>query len=240
MGCEPVKRLVTQTKLASLAGVTRQAVKKAMALSLKPALVGKKINQDHPAAIAYIHKPAGEMFKTPPPTGETFLNVGPPKPKTRKKAPKVEEPEPPAPPPPRPPRLPGEKPDHTWEEDEVVEYYGDMTLRDVVNLFGTGEQLKDWTVAVKNLEGIRQSRIKNAQLEGTVILRDLVENHVLGLVDDANNKLLQDSPKTIYKKVKAHILAEGLDAEGEEIVRKNISSQIKSIKARAQRALKNA
>lgn len=59
-----VKKLLSKLKFSQLAGVTPAAVTKACGSSLKPALVGKRIDPDHPSAVEYVRRQ--ELARTPP------------------------------------------------------------------------------------------------------------------------------------------------------------------------------
>ena len=214
-------RLLKKSDFAEKAGVSRPAVTKACGKVLKPAIVGNKIDIDHPAAIAYVklHR-KGKTSKKP-----IKKKTAKKKPIKKKKlaAKKKPGPEP--------------EPQHVYAEDEAVEAYLDMTLRDILTKFGTAAQFKSYLDACKIIEAIRAGRIKNAELEGDLISRDLVKIHIFGAWENSNLRLLQDMPRTVTKRLQALFKSGGTLEDGEEMTRGLVSSQLKGIKTAAQRIL---
>jgi len=118
-----------------------------------------------------------------------------------------------------------------------VEKYLELTLREILEAFGTDVEFLDWLKSVKQLEEIREKRIKNEVTLGNLISRDYVRTHVFSLIETANVRLLNDSPRTIT----ARILEAKESGESREKIEKLvcdlISVQLKGIKLRARRAL---
>ena len=227
-------RVVSKAELARLAGVSKAAVTKAAASFLKPALVGKRIDVDHPAAAAWLQKKLNPPTSKPPKKPKK----APSKPKS-KKTPAAKK-TPTKPKAPTESEEPPELPPVELQDDATVKSYGEMKLKDLVAKFGTGAQFKEWTLAKKNLESIRALQVKNEEKEGALISRDLVKTHLFGAIENTNLRLLTDTPKTLSKRIASHVKAGGTLEEAEEIIRKVLSTQLKGVKALAQRALEDA
>ena len=224
-------RAISKAKLAELAGVSRAAVTKAAANGLKAAVVDGKIDLGHSVAAAWLQ--SKQNPKTPEAPKKPVAAKKPKAKKTPKKpaAKKV--------PPPTGIEEPPELPPVELPDDELVKDYGNMKFKDLVAQFGTGARFKDWTAAVKNLESIRALQIKNEEKEGSLISRDLVRLHVFGAIENTHARLLTDTPKTLSKRLASHVKAGRSLEEGEAIIRKVLSTQLKNVKATAQRALED-
>ena len=227
------QRLKTRTAFATDIGVSRAMVTKLCQGKLISALVGKKIDIDHPTVIEYL------LLRSNPPT-KTPLKQGTTKSKAR--APK------PAPPTPAPkkgvdkPKGAG-KPENTephYPPDADMEKVLDLTLRELTALHGTDEQFKVWVSAVKTVGDIKHKDFKLAEMEGTLIPRELVRTHVFGALDSGHLRLLTDSPKTLARRIEGAVKSGSSLEELESLIREHLSIQLKGIKTKAQRVLKNA
>lgn len=116
----------------------------------------------------------------------------------------------------------------------------DMTLRELIDKFGTDIYFVDWLAATKKIEDIAEKRIKNAALEGTLISRELVKIGIIDTLDGAFTRMLSDGSKTIAVRAKALIEAGGNSAAVEELVAKQLTSFINPTKAKIARVLRNA
>lgn len=132
------------------------------------------------------------------------------------------------------------------QEDEIIEIpediqeFADMTLRDLVDKFGTDARFVDWLSATQKIEAINEKRLKNATTQGTLVSRDLVRVGVIEPIDAAHIKLLTDGAKTIARRSTAmHSAGRPLD-DIEKFVAEQITSFIRPVKAKVARALKNA
>jgi hypothetical protein len=113
-------------------------------------------------------------------------------------------------------------------------------LKPLVDRFGTYRVLKDWLEALKSIEIILEKHLGNEEAQGRLIDRELVRAHVFGALNAMARKLLQDSPKTIARRLAGHFNAKGTLEEAERMVRENLSSQIAPVKAKAARTLRDA
>jgi hypothetical protein len=125
-------------------------------------------------------------------------------------------------------------------DSEDIEAFADMTLRQLVERFGTARKFKDWLEALKKIEGIREKRLANERTEGTLVARELIQVHVFGAIDSGNRRLLSDAPRTIATRVSGATKSNASLEEMEGIVREVISSQLKPVKATAARVLRSA
>lgn len=146
--------------------------------------------------------------------------------------------------PPRPPRQPAPPPPTTNPEDELLEIpediqaFADMTLRQLVEKFGTATRFLDWLNATKRIEDINEKRLKNAQTRGELVSRQLVKVGILDPVDTAHRKLLTDGAKTIARRVTAKNAAGDSLESVEEFVVDQLSSFIRPMKAQVSRIVK--
>ena len=262
------KPTISRAELAAKVGVTRAAVTKACKGPLQAAISGTKLDATHPAVVGYIKKKltsktlkaakaaivkkaeAATKKKTAAKKKTSQIakrkkTIEATKAATAKKNAVSKE----------PPAAPKDPPASSSKESEAVNeeaariqsYFHDdveiesllsMSLRDIVNQFGSGAQFKDYTTARKTLEEIRARRLKNQTTEGLVIPRELVSKTIFSALENTFLRLLQDSPRTITMRVMALAKAGGSLEDGIELVRGLMSTQLRGIKATAQRELK--
>jgi len=185
--------------------------------ALKGALVRDRIDLEHPDAVAYLKRdraPTVPVISAPDP--------GPAKP-------------------PHEPELADGTPD--FEGEPVIETgqdigsYADLTLRELVEKFGTERSFKDWLEALKKIEDIREKRLNNEEYQKSLISRDLVKTHVIGMIDGANRRLLHDAPKTLSRRLFALARSGAEIEEAEGTVREIISSHLRVVKDNAVKIL---
>ena len=212
-----IEDLITRLEVSKRAGVSAPAVTKACGVGkqLNPAIVGKKINANHPAAIAYIAAHNGYSENG---AGGVTKNAKPTTGRVRKR-----------------PHDEG----HSYEVPDNIQHMADMTIRDVVQQFGTDYMFLDYLRAVKEIETIADRRIKNAKAAGELVSRDLVKRGIIDPIDATLTKLLTDGAKTITRRVTAlHDAGKDLN-EIEEFVRDQITSFVRPMKAKVKRAFEN-
>lgn len=130
--------------------------------------------------------------------------------------------------------------DFVFEVPDDIQAFADMTLRELVERFGTDVRFLDWLKATKAIEDINEKRLKNAQTKGELVNRQLVKVGIIEPIDSAHIKLLTDGSKTIARRATAMHDA-GRDLEDiEKFVADQISSFIRQVKSKVARALKNA
>lgn len=225
-------RFVSRAELARLAGVSAAAITKACKGQLAMACEGKRIDLDHEATRRYLDAKVGSVQ-----SGAMEASSSAERP--RRSRPRAPEPE-------QEPAV-DEEPDaarfataleHLDPSD--IDGMEDLTLREITARFGTVLAFKDWLDARKKLVDIREKDLRNAETQGVLISRDLVEHHVFGAIENANRQLLADSPKTITRRLFAMARSGAPLEEAERVVRDIISSQLRPVKATAARVLRNA
>jgi len=115
----------------------------------------------------------------------------------------------------------------------------DFSLRDIVQKFGGNPLFEKWLKSVKSIEEIREKQIKNNETLESLIPRDFVRQHIFSLIEIANVRLINDTPKTIVSRLLESIKSGDKREELEQQVRELISAQIKGIKLAARRKLGN-
>lgn len=224
-------RLVSRAQLARLKAVSKPAITKACRGALEPACVRDRVDIDHPATRAYLGArwpepgsdgappdlPKGSLGRQPKPTSS-------PKPARERRSDPTEE-----------RRSDGDV--HPPPTDEELEALA-AQLRPLLARFGTTRTFLDWLSAAKEIETIRGKRLANEETEGQLISRELVQTHVVGLLDDAFRRLLTDAAKTITRRLYGNAKS-GVPAEdSEELVREILSSQLEPAKRGAAKQLR--
>ncbi len=227
-----------KSAFADLVGVTPAAVTKATRLGgiLHDAMLGKKLDALHPAALAYAeeHRPKVTISVN----GSPPVEYNPDDPLHPVDVPL------PAKPPSGHVAKNLAKKSGVYEEGSftVPEYIGelaDMSLRELIMQFGTDVRFVDWLKATKEIEMINEKRLKNAESEGTLVSRRLVKVGILEPLDSAHIKLLTDGVKTIARRTVA-LHESGKDlADIEDFISDQVSSFLRPVKAKVARALKN-
>lgn len=153
-----------------------------------------------------------------------------------------------APPPPNPapekPRQHGKGRKSSWRDDselvevpDDIEALADLTLRELIEKFGTGYRFLDWLKALKEIEAVNEKRIKNAQATGKLISRKLVEVGVVDPFNAAHVRLMTDGAKAITAAVLAKHQAGISEPEIEAYVADVVGSFIRPVKAKIERNL---
>lgn len=125
------------------------------------------------------------------------------------------------------------------EIPEDIEEFADMTLRELISRFGTDVRFVDWLKATQSIEAINEKRLKNAQTKGELVSRHLVKVGIIEPIESAHIKLMTDGAKTIARRAAAMAQAGKEVAEIEAFAVDQISSFIKPVKAKVDRALRN-
>jgi hypothetical protein len=249
-------RLISRAELAQIAGVSKSAITQACDSGrLKAACHGDRVDLGHDLVAAYLAKRGKEVppARPPAPAAAASRPARAPTPKPKRAPARLSAP---------PPSPPAEakrgrgRPRAPTEDDEpdvghMRPRYGvaegssedlrDLTevLLPLVERFGTDTRFADWLSSLKDIELIREKRLKNSETEGGLISRELVKNFVFGALEAANKRLLGDASKTIASKVVNSVRAKGTLEEAQRLVRDEISKQLKPIKATAARHLRH-
>lgn len=249
-------RLISRADLARLAGVSKAAITKACdGKLLGPACQGDGVDAEHPLVATYLKK---RGKKLPPPgaarpggsgTESDRARPSPPRDAAARAAKPTEAPTPPAGRGRGRPRKPTvEDPDkdvgHMRPPPGIAEG-SDQDLKQLtdkllplVERFGTDLRFEKWLSSIADIELIREKRLKNGQTEGGLISRELVRIHVMGAIDAANKRLLGDASKTITARVANVIRGGGGLEEAQRYVREEISKQLKPVKDKVARNLR--
>ena len=223
--------LVSKAAFAQMADVSAPAITKACKAQLAIVLVGKKIDADHPEAKAYIRRNKGKRKARSAQSRELRKRGRPaakPKPQrktTAKKQPNVDT---------------SDAEDFLNEDPnaDIAEFL-DLTLRQVVVRYGTEQRFSEWLRSVKILEDIKKAQIANAEKEGGLVSRSLVQHSVISPIITAHNRLLNDTPPTIARQVALMVKADEPVEACEKWIREQFSSHIQPMKDRIMKALKD-
>ena len=138
------------------------------------------------------------------------------------------------------------KKQHSPSQEEIIEIpsdiqmFADMTLRELIEKFGTDCRFVDWLSATQKIEAINEKRLKNAATEGELVSRNLVRVGIIEPIDACHIKLLTDGAKTIARRATAMHSAERSLKDIEKFVKDQLTSFIRPVKAKVARALNNA
>jgi len=234
-------KLISRAEFARRCGVSKQAISKACDKQLAAACVADRIDVDHETARAYMAAKGvtlGDVVSSAgaPPPRPKRARAGAAAPTGSKKTGRSGAASPPA------PRRSLTAPDGAEPPDEASdEDLADLAayLHPLIERWGVDERFKFWLEQLKDIEAIREKRLKNAATEGKLISRELVAAHVFGAIESANKRLLRDAPKTIASR--AFELARsstGNLEQAERMVRDEIASHLRPVKGTAARNLR--
>lgn len=222
------KRLISKAELAKRAGVSRAAVTKVCKGKVNKAVVDGKVDLDHPSVVEYLKSKATSKTEviTKEPISSKSTNSKKTKIKpsntnsvTSQNKPKVDS---------------NKKYD---PKDNALNEVLHLTLMELVKEFGTDWQFEGWVNGVKKITDIRYKNLQLAELEGSLISRELVVKVIFGAMENSNKRLLVDVPKTMARQLMAMGKAGEPIEDGEAAVRKVLSIQLKNVTTTAQRVL---
>jgi hypothetical protein len=124
------------------------------------------------------------------------------------------------------------------DEKKDIEAYLGMTLHDIISTFGSDVEFVEWLKSAKLIEDVKEKRIRNQTSLGNFIPREYVKNHIFAMLETTYVRLLTDSPRTIAARVLDAHTAGQTREDIETLIGDLISVQLKGIKLRARRALK--
>ena len=213
------------------------AVTKACKHSLSGAcLTNGRVDGDHPAVVEYLAKKGVTL--PPQSASSKTKKASKAKPTKARRTPDLAaKTAPKADPAPTRSAHPALSPaDNPPDIDDVL----DLSVREVVDRWGSVTAFKDWLDARKKIADIREKDLKNDETEGQLIDRELVKVHIFGAIEAGNRRLLTDAPKTISRRLYGLAKSGSAIEEAEKIVGDIIGSHLKPVKATAIRVLKNA
>lgn len=129
---------------------------------------------------------------------------------------------------------------HDAQIPQAIQAFADMTLREVIQRYGTDQRFLEWLKATKEIETIQANRIKNAEKVGELVNRELMKKGVLDVLDGAFTRMMTDGAKSVA--AQAHSMSQaGLPVEDiEQMVSKQLSTFIKPTKSKMARSVRNA
>lgn len=130
------------------------------------------------------------------------------------------------------------KEDVIMEAPEEIREFGNMTLFELIEKFGTDIRFSDWLSATQKIESINEKRLKNAATEGELVSRDLVKRGILEPIDACHVKLLTDGAKSLAVRVMAMQSAGSTLEEIEGYIAERITSFIRPVKSKVKKALR--
>ncbi len=234
-----------------MAGVSPAAITKACRNGLGAACNGTRVDLDHPASLAYLTakgRPSGvaKSETSSAPDSDQAPTAAEKRAAARAAAPTDSAEHDPERAlssdgdPSEPAGKTGDRKEVKVKSHEVTTDVGaiaDMTIREVLAKFGTVTAFKDWLYALKSIEAVREKNLRNAEAEGKLITRALVETYVFGMINATNKRLLKDAPKMIAGRLFSLARAGRSPEEGETLIRDALSSHLKHVKANVIRSL---
>lgn len=123
------------------------------------------------------------------------------------------------------------------ETDIDDEDYGEYTLNQIADRFGTMTAFQAHLNSVKTIVDIETKRLSNLEKEKSLVPREFIAHFVFGPFEEGFSRLVTDAPQTIAMRLRDHYKAGGDIVGGEEIAAKIISQIVKASKNKAQRGL---
>jgi len=123
---------------------------------------------------------------------------------------------------------------------EDIRKLADKSLRELAMQFGSDVRFCDWLKGCREIEMVAEKRLKNAKLEGTLVSRDLVYRGVIDILDAAFRQILSDGPPTLTRRLYAKAKGGRPPEDGEQFVREQLETYIRTAKERMIRGLRDA
>ncbi len=105
-----------------------------------------------------------------------------------------------------------------------------MTLREVVEKYGTDIAFSDWLRAVKLIEDINEKHLKNEHTISELVSRQLVSDYLIEPFEVSHKRLITDGAKSIANRVITMSEAGSPVEDCERLIIDQISSHIKRMK----------
>jgi hypothetical protein len=238
------KKILTRAEFARAAPVSKAAVTKWLAGPGAPAAAGDGVDIEHPAAVTFLAKHrarAGRAAAAPTPS-PVLAPAAPAAPPASRKGARARQPEPTPPPAPLEVAAPLKRgaPPPELDAAGYAPELDSLTLGEIVRRFGTMPQFADHLNACAKIETTRKTWLDNCVTEGKLIRRELVQTHLIGIIDGVFKRLLSDTARTIVLRLTSHAKAGGSVEDGEKIAVDLLSSQLDPVKQTAARVLRNA
>lgn len=221
--------LITKKELSDRAGVTKGAMTRLFKMGgrLEDALVDGKVNADHPLVINYIEEKQASPWRD----AEAPDRAAKPKPATKPRPSRLDKA---VAKPDTPKAAPAEMQTVMPEADDGpdIEELQNMTLRQILDRWGTLPRFVSYLDAVKKMGEIHHRRTMTQERRGDLVDRTLAEITFLGVVEQAFKRLVTDIPEGLAVEVLARAQAGGPDARLDvlEIIRSANGRALKSAK----------
>ena len=228
----PREQLVSKAQLARGCNVTEATITQHCkeGKRLHAAMKGRHINLHHPAVVEYLSKRGVTTDAVLSSRHKRSDVGGPPAPELVERKPHGR-------------RGMNETKKAEQEGDplaiipENIQAYADLTIREVINTFGTDYRFKDWLTSLKSIEDIHEKRMKNAAAAGRLVSRELVRTALIDPIERAHVQLLGDGVKTISRRMTDMIKSGKTPEECEKFVSDQITSFIRPLKRAMVKAL---
>lgn len=220
--------LLKRSQLATLAGVSRAYVTKECRPGgfLHDAIVGNYIDVDHPQVNSWL-------------IAKGVDELGASKPKAAKKSSKKTTKKTAAKPKAKQPRASTAKPaghdDSGSAQDAAA--IADLTVRQIAQKFGGQAQFQNWLKSLHIIENIRERRLKNEEHEGSLIERTRVESALFSLIEEQNQKLLSDLPKTLARTIRDQAISGAPVEQSEREVRDAVGKALAATSGKVSHSL---
>lgn len=135
---------------------------------------------------------------------------------------------------------PGPLGDGLVDTPQDIQMFADMTLRELVERFGTDVRFSDWLSATQKIEAINEKRLKNAETEGRLVSRALVKSAVIDRIDAVFVRMLTDGASTIASRCQAMAKAGSDLTELRAMVEDQLGAFIRPAKVKMSEALRDA
>lgn len=232
-------RLISQSGLADMAGVSKQAISKRCKKDLAPAMVGASLDLDHALVVAFL-RDRGRKAPAPPraPTKNRKTATGDAGEQTTPTD--FDEPGRRAPTAFRP-KLDADDPRYGFSpgSPEDLELLGEL-LAPLIDRFGTDEACAKWMISLREKENIRAKRINNEEAEGSLIPRDFVVTHIVSFLEEASKRLLGDLPKTLVRELFSMAHTGAPHVEGERAAREAVSKHLEAVNKKISKTIRDA
>jgi hypothetical protein len=232
-------RLISRAELARRADVSKQAISKRCAKDFVPAIVGDKLDLDHPVIQSFLRD---RGISTPAPARAPTGSRKPARPAPVEPTDSLDGAQNGMLPPTAfRPDLPPDDPRRAFSpgSPEDLEYLGSL-LEPLVAYFGTDEGCKNWMIALREKENIRAKRLDNEETEGQAIPREFVVVHILSLLEETNKRLLGDMPKTLVRRLFALANTGATATDGEREAREAVSSHLDAVRQKIAKTIREA
>ena len=208
-------RIISRAELSRWASVSRASATKACNGPLQEAVHPKGVDAEHPLVREWLE--GHGMLRLPDETGTKPAAT---KTKTRKPPTKKQE---------------VQATGITHIGSRPIEELENMTVKEVVMRFGSGDGFKRYVDSLKNIADYKYREVRVRQQRGELVERDKVAGTVFPLIDVAFSRLVNDVPVALSKQVlaAAEIGGDSVLIEIERLIREANSRVLKNLKQSA-------